>query len=197
MKIHPPLKLQARVEGLFATVDASSFETSPVERLALGFDGISGDRHGGLTRRTGGREPWYPRGTQIRNERQLSILSADDLAEAAAAMGIPRIMPEWIGGNLVLSGIPRLTMLPPRTCLFFGGGATIRVDGLNVPCRSSGRAIARRFPESGDLDLAFVRAARRLRGLVGWVEKPGVVAAGGLVDVRLPEQWVYDPAASA
>jgi hypothetical protein len=197
MKIHPPLTLQGKVEALFATVDASSFETSPVASLALGFDGIAGDRHAGLTRRTGGREPWYPRGTHIRNERQLSILSPNDLAEAAAAMGIPVLGPEWIGGNLLLSGVPRLTMLPPRTCLFVENGPTIRIDGLNVPCRLSGRSVAARFPERENLDVAFVKAARRLRGLVGWVEKPGLLRNGDLVEVRLPEQWIYDPAASA
>jgi hypothetical protein len=195
VRIAPARKLAGRIDALFATAGSDSFATSAVDRLTLGFDGIAGDRHGGLTRRSGGREPWYPRGTEMRNERQLSIVSADELAEAAAEMGISEISPEWIGANLLISGIPRLTLLPPRTCLFFAGGATIRIDGLNVPCRFSGRSIARHFPDREGLDLAFVKAARRRRGLVGWVEKPGAIAPGEAVEARLPEQWIYGPEA--
>ncbi len=197
MTVHPPIKIAARVVALFATTDPQDFETSPVEALSLGFEGVAGDRHGGFTRRSGGREPWYPRGTEIRNERQLSLLAPDDLTAVAAEMGIPDLRPEWIGGNMLISGIPKFTMLPPRTCLFFSGGVTIRIDGLNLPCRSSGRAIAKRYPDMDNIDLAFVRAARWRRGLVGWVEKPGVVRAGEAVEARVPEQWVYttDPSA--
>ncbi|MGL4242055.1 MAG: MOSC domain-containing protein [Beijerinckiaceae bacterium] len=191
MTIRPPLKLAGRVEALYATTDKGSFETAAVGRLELGFEGISGDRHGGFTRRSGGREPWYPRGTEMRNERQLSIVSPDELAEAAQEMGVPEIRPQWIGGNMLVTGIPRLTMLPPRTCLFFAGGVTIRIDGLNVPCRFAGRGIAQHFPDRSGLDLEFVKAARRRRGLVGWVEKPGVIAAGEALEARLPEQWIY------
>ena len=39
--------------------------------------------------------------------------------------------------------------------------------------------------------LLFPRVARRLRGLVAWVEKPGRVVAGENIAVRLPEQWIY------
>ena len=36
-----------------------------------------------------------------------------------------------VGGNMVLSGIPHLSLLPSRTLLMFEGGVTIRVDGDN------------------------------------------------------------------
>lgn len=193
MQILPPFKLSARIEGLYRTGQSDGFETEAVPALELGFDGISPDRHGGLTRRTGGREPWYPRGTEIRNERQVSLVSPDDLAAIAAAMDVAELKPEWIGANLLVSGIPDLTLLPPRTTLFFAGGVTIRIDGLNVPCRLSGRAVAARYPGREGLDLAFVKAARTLRGLVGWVEKPGVIGQGEAVQVNVPSQWLYRP----
>jgi hypothetical protein len=189
--IHPPLKRTGVIAGLYRTTDTTTFLTSPVDRLELGFEGIAGDRHGGFTRRSGGREPWYPRRTEIRNERQVTLLSPDELAAIATDMGIPAIKPEWIGGNILLTGIPHLTLLPPRTCLFFAGGVTIRIDGLNVPCRQSGRAIAAQHPERDGLDFAFVKAAKQRRGLVGWVEKPGVIAVGEALEARVPEQWVY------
>jgi hypothetical protein len=112
--ILPARKLLASVDAVL-TATGEDFVTEAVEALDLGFDGIPGDFHAGVTRRSGGREPWYPRGTEMRNERQLSIVAADELAEIAAAMGIDRIEPEWIGANLVLGGVPRLSMLPSGT----------------------------------------------------------------------------------
>jgi hypothetical protein len=191
MRFFPSLRIKGRVAGLYRTTETERFQTAPVETLTLGFDGITGDRHGGLTRRSGGREPWYPRGTEIRNERQLSLLSPDDLIAIAAGMAVPEVRPEWIGGNLLIEGIPDFTLLPARTCLFFEGGVTLRIDGLNVPCRFSGRSIAQHYPEREGLDLAFVKAARHARGLVGWIEKPGVIRMGEAVEARVPEQWVY------
>nr|WP_245195791.1 MOSC domain-containing protein [Aureimonas populi] len=168
------------------------FETEPVDGLDLTFAGIGTDRHGGLTRRTGGREPWYPRGTEIRNERQLSILAPEELAEIAQALGLDTLPAGWIGGNLVLQGIARLSRLPARTLLFFEGGATLKIDGDNSPCRAAGRAIARHHSERAGLDLDFVRAARHRRGLVAWVEKPGRIVPGEAFEARLPEQWIYE-----
>ncbi|MBX3568404.1 MAG: molybdenum cofactor sulfurase [Rhizobiaceae bacterium] len=185
-------KLTGMVEGLYAA-RSGDFETAPVETVDLGFDGIAGDLHAGPTRRSGGREPWYRRGTEIRNERQLSIVAADELAVAAGRMGLTGIRPEWVGANLLLDGIPNLSMLPSGTLLFFAGGATVKVDAQNGPCRIAGRLVAQRAgmadAEAGAL--LFPKAAKRLRGLVGWVEKPGAISLGEAVSVRIPEQWIY------
>lgn len=191
-EIVPARKLVASVAGLYAALNGS-FQTEPVAALELGFDGIAGDVHAGATRRSGGREPWYPRGTEIRNERQLSIVAFDELAVVAGRMGIAEIRPEWIGANLVLDGLPSLSMLPAGTLLFFKGGATVKIDGQNKPCRVAGRSVAE---NAGMADveagaLLFPQAAMRLRGLVGWVEKPGRVVPGEAVSVRVPEQWIY------
>jgi hypothetical protein len=190
--ILPAKKLLASVDAVL-TATGEDFVTEAVEALDLGFDGIPGDFHAGVTRRSGGREPWYPRGTEMRNERQVSIVAADELAEIAAAMGIARIEPEWIGANLVLGGVPRLSMLPSGTLLFFSGGVTIKVDAQNGPCRLAGRSVARNAGmedvEAGAL--LFPKHGRRLRGLVAWVEKPGRIARGEQVSVRIPEQWIY------
>ena len=150
-----------------------------------------GDVHAGLYRQSGAREPWYPRGTPMRNERQLSILSAEELAEVATRLAIPKLSPEWIGGNLLLAGIPDLSLLPPRSILMFPSGAAIRIDGDNGPCRHSGRSIAGHVPGRADLELGFVKAAKHKRGLVGWVEREGEVRAGDLVRIRVWEQKLY------
>lgn len=190
--IRPARKLSGRVAGTFVA-PRDTFETVAVPALELSFDGIAGDYHAGFTRRSGGREPWYPRGTEMRNERQLSIVAPDELAAVAQRMGLAEIRPEWIGANLSLDGVPHLSMLPAGTLLFFAGGVTLKVDGQNKPCRIAGRLVAERAGMA-DLDagaLAFPKSAQRLRGIVAWVEKPGRIAADEPVSVRIPEQWVY------
>ncbi|RWN30090.1 MAG: MOSC domain-containing protein [Mesorhizobium sp.] len=192
IEIIPARKLAAKAAALYVA-PADHFQTRPVDELLLDFDGIAGDFHAGPTRRAGGREPWYPRGTEMRNERQLSIVAADELAVVAQRMGLAEIRPEWIGANLVIEGVPNLSMLPAGTLLFFKGGVTIKIDAQNGPCRIAGRSIAE---NAGMADveagaLLFPKVAKRLRGVVAWVEKPGTVRVREEISVRVPEQWIY------
>lgn len=193
-EILPGRRLKASVAGTYAAL-RGSFVTQPVDTLALTFDGIEGDYHAGPTRRSGSREPWYKRGTVMRNERQLSIVAPDELATIAGRMGLDRVTPEWLGANLLIDGIARLSMLPPGTMLFFKGGVTIKIDAQNHPCRDAGRAIARGagMTDVEEGSLLFPKVAKRLRGLVGWVEKPGTITPGEDLSVRVPEQWIYRP----
>ena len=191
-KIIPARKLAGRVDALLST-KGKDFITAPVSSLNISFEGIVADHHAGLTRKAGGREPWYKRGTVIRNERQISLVALDELQAAAAEMGLAEIKPEWMGANIAIGGLANFSMLPAGTLLFFEGGVTLKIDGQNAPCRSSGRAIAA-GAGANDVDataLAFIKAAKRRRGLVAWVEKPGVIEDGAKVTARLPEQWIY------
>jgi hypothetical protein len=188
----PGRKLTAKAAALYAAPH-DHFETRPIEELHLGFDGIPGDFHGGTTRCSGGREPWYPRGTEMRNERQLSLVAADELAVVAQRMDLEEIKPEWIGANLLVEGVPHLSMLPAGSLMFFSGGVTIKIDGQNKPCRVAGQSIAEHVG-AADHDataLLFPKMAKRLRGLVAWVEKPGTIRVGEEISVRVPEQWIY------
>ena len=206
--ISPGRRLKGRVAQVLKAA-GSDFVSAPVSELSLTYDGIEGDYHAGATRLSGGREPWYKRGTPMRNERQISILSVEELAIIADNLGLPRVGAGWIGGNLVLEGIPDMTYLPSRTLLFFEGGVTLRVDGHNGPCRSAGAEVARHAgaartggplgePAQGGIDwsrtdmaLAFVEAAHMKRGLVAWVEREGTIRPGEAVTARVWEQWVY------
>lgn len=192
VEIVPGRKISARVAGAYIA-PAGDFQTEAVEALSLGFDGIAGDVHAGPTRRSGGREPWYPRGTEMRNERQLSLVAPDELVIVAGRMGIAEVKPEWIGANLLIDGVPRLSMLPAGSLMFFKGGVTLKVDAQNGPCRIAGRAIAENAGMA-DRDagaLLFPKVAKRLRGLVAWVERPGTISRGEDVSIRVPEQWIY------
>ncbi|MER8748572.1 MOSC domain-containing protein [Mesorhizobium sp. M1050] len=192
VEIVPARKLVAKAAALYVA-PSDRFQTRPADELRLGFDGIAGDFHAGSTRRSGGREPWYSRGTEMRNERQISIVALDELAIVAERMSLAEIKPEWIGANLVIEGVANLSMLPAGTLLFFKGGVTIKVDAQNGPCRIAGRSIAE-HAGMADIEagaLLFPKAAKRLRGVVAWVEKPGTVRAGEEISVRVPEQWIY------
>lgn len=179
-----PRKLTATLVATYAAL-GEDFVSAAVPELNLTFEGIPGDVHAGLTRKSGGREPWYPRGTVIRNERQVSILSVEELAEIGDRLDLTPFRAEWIGANLVLEGVPALTQVPPRTQLMFPSGATIRIDGDNDPCRQAGRAIVRHVPDRPDLEFGFVKAAKGRRGLVGWVEREGVIRPGDTVTFRV------------
>ncbi len=186
----PALTFSGRVDGTFV-VESAAVESTACPELMLTYAGIVGDRHEGLVRPSGAREPWYPRGTPMRNERQISILSAEELTEVAAEMKLERLSGEWLGANLVVSGIAHLTRLPPRSLMLFPSGATIRIDGDNDPCRKTGKAIAEQNPGRADLEFGFVQAAMGKRGLVGWVEREGAVRAGDEVKVRTWRQTAY------
>jgi hypothetical protein len=167
-------------------VDPGDLASRPVAALTVTFEGIVGDRHSGITRQTTSREPWYPRGTIIRNDRQVSIVSEEELALVARAMNLPRLDAAWIGANLVVTGIADLSALPSGTRLLFASGAVLRVEAENGPCRVAGRSIASHLPGREGLDLLFPRVAKHRRGIVASVEKPGSIASGDNVTVRRP-----------
>jgi hypothetical protein len=188
-------RLSGHTAGLFGA-DGEGFVTRPIAELELDLEGIllpglAGDRHRGHSRAADARVPWYPRGTRIRNARQVSILSPDELAEIARALEVSEVTPEEIGANLLVEGIPHLSHLPRGTRLHFPSGASLAVEDENAPCRFAGASVAKRNPGRTGLDLAFVTAARHRRGLVAWVERPGRIQAGDPIDVRIPEQWIY------
>jgi len=189
----PVQKLDGTVAGVFVVPEGSRVESVPVPALRLDFEGAVGDRHYGITRYAGAREPWYPRDTVISNTRQVSVLSVEEMAIVAARLGVPELRAEWIGGTVLIGGIPRLSFLPAGTRIFFAGGASLLVTEQNGPCRIAGRAITAHFPDRPELELEFPKQARGLRGIVAAVERPGTVTPGSAVEVRVPEQWIYRP----
>lgn len=193
-KVHPAIRRKG-VASLVAVASGKGkweFLTAPVDRLELAFEGIAGSRHIGWTRPSDVRAPYVPRNTPIRNTRAVSIVSSEDMAAAAAALDLDRIDPCWIGANLVIDGIDRLSFLPRGTHLMFAGGAILIVEDQNHPCRIAGKRIQDHVPGRTDIELGFPKLARGRRGLVASVEKPGTITAGEAVEALIPEQWLYD-----
>ena len=165
-----------RVVRLLAA-EPADFRTHPVEQLDLSLTGIAGDRHAGATRPSDARTPWHARGTPIANTRHLSFVSVEECAEIAALLGIPDVDPELLGANLLLEGFPELSFLPPATRLQFPSGATIFVTEQNAPCVYPARKLAEAYGQPR-LAALFPKAAIGRRGMVGLVEREGIVRSG-------------------
>jgi len=179
-----------RVEMLLANPDRESgLEKAEVHEIRLLFSGIEGDCHGGLNRKSDSRMlKQFKRGTEVRNARQVSILSVEELSDIAGIMNIPAVKPEWVGANLVTSAIPDLSLLPPSSRLQFPSGATIVIDMENFPCRYPAEIIEKYNPQQ---TVGFVTAGMHKRGVVGWVEREGTVTAGDAIIVWIPQQRIY------
>ena len=162
------------------------------EQVRVTWAGFAGDRHAGVTMPSGSRQKkHFPRGTEIRNTRQVSILSQEELAAVAAEIGLDAVAAEWVGANLLLSGIPELTRLPPGTRLYFSGGVSIVVEEENFPCSIAAQSVQEQLPGIPEAGSQIVKAAMHRRGVVAWVECPGTIRPGEAVSVSVPEQYVY------
>lgn len=162
----------------------------PIERMELGFEGAAGESHAGRTRPSCSRvTSQHPLGTEIANTRQLSILSEEELAETAFALHIPRVAPEWVGASIVLRGLPDLSHLPPSSRLQGPDGATLVVDMENRACVLPGKVIEHHHPGTG---ARYKPAATGRRGVVAWVERPGVLELGQSLTLHIPDQRAWE-----
>ncbi|PRY76953.1 MOSC domain-containing protein [Yoonia maritima] len=169
----------------------ASLKSSGQTEAELTFAGIPGEEHGGLTRPSCSRVvSQHPRGTEIRNVRQLSVTSTEELAEIAAEIGLEQLEPAYVGASLVVKGIPDFTHLPPSSRLQFPDGSVIVVDMENRPCNLPAKVIENDFPGAGR---KFKAAAENKRGVTAWVEREGRVKVGDTVRLHVPDQRAWQP----
>ncbi|WP_416916511.1 MAG: MOSC domain-containing protein [Roseicyclus sp.] len=194
-----PTAFTAKVTWLGANADRdAALETQALTEMSLTFHGFGGESHAGLTRPADSRvRAQYKRGTPIRNTRQLSIVSAEDLAAIAAAMGLAALDPALVGASMVVSGIPAFSHVPPSSRLQDeASGTTLTIDMENRPCHLPAAPIDARHPGFGN---AFKRAALHRRGVTAWVEREGTIALGATLRLHIPDQpaWPHLEAARA
>lgn len=171
---------------------AAALQAQARERLELSFAGPEGEDHGGLTRPACSRvASQYPRDTEIRNTRQLCVMSAEELAAIAAKMGIEALDPSYMGATLVIEGIADFTHVPPSSRLQGASGATIVIDMENRPCVLPARGIEADMPGYG---AAVKGAAKGRRGVTAWVEREGVLVLGERMRLHVPDQRPWAPA---
>lgn len=175
---------------MYVSHDPAVQRSFPQPEVEVTFDGFTGDKHGGMIHRSTPHVSRHPPGTEMRNERQITVLSQEEMAEVAAELGVPEVRAEWLSANLLLAGVPHLTQLPPKTRLWFPSGAVLSVEGDNLPCINAGRGIEEANRRPG-LAQAFVQAAMGKRGIICTVEKPGIIRQGDEVVVEVPQQTLY------
>jgi hypothetical protein len=168
-----------------------SIRAEATPSLSLGFAGVAGERHEGENRASCVRMTnIYPKGTEIRNVRQLSVLSQEEMQATAAEMGLETLDPSYLGVSILLKGIPDFTHVPPSSRLQGPDGVTITIDMENRPCVIPGREVEADLPGHG---AAFKPAAQGRRGVTAWVERPGVLGLGDSLTLFVPDQRAWAP----
>jgi hypothetical protein len=170
----------------------ADIRSEPLTQAHAGFYGFEDDHHGGLTRASCVRVTTrHEKGTEIRNTRQLSILSAEEMAQIAADIGVEALDPILLGASIVIEGIPDFTFVPPAARLQAPNGTTIVIDVENGPCNYPAREIEKEAQGHGK---AFKAAARGKRGVTAWIEREGMLRVGDKLRLHIPDQraWRQD-----
>ena len=168
---------------------AASLRAVPITQVDADFDGFPGEDHAGTTRPACVRvKAQHDRGTLIRNVRQLSVLSAEQLAETATDMGLDAIDPALLGASMIVEGIPDFTHVPPSSRLQAPSGATLVIDMENRPCTLPAREIER---ETSGFGARYTSAALGRRGVTAWIERPGRLELGDRLRLHIPDQPVW------
>ena len=159
--------------------------------LSIGFEGATGEIHSGTTRASCVRvKMLHPEGTEIRNERQISIISQEEMDEIAAEIGLQSMKPEWFGATIVVKGIPDFTHIPPSSRLQADNGLTLCVDMENQPCIWPAKELDRDHPGVGP---KFKPAAKGKRGVTASVDRPGSLRVGDGLKLFIPTQRDWKP----
>lgn len=180
-------KVCANINAVLIADDPKTFVTRRISEANLEFGGIRGDRHFGITSKADSRQPMYPRGTEILNRRQITIVSVEELDRIAEELGVESVLPEWLGANVLVKGFPELTKLTMGSRILFPSGAGLICMGENQPCTLPGDEIQKHYDDHEKLSLRFVRAGYKRRGIVCAVERPGIIHENDEVQV-----WVND-----
>ncbi|MEP2428149.1 MULTISPECIES: MOSC domain-containing protein [Sulfitobacter] len=169
--------------------DRKNIRSTPIKKAFASYAGFKGDFHAGLTRPACVRvRNLHAKGTEIRNTRQLSILSAEEMAQIAGAIDLSELDPALLGTSIIIEGIPDFTLIPPGSRLQNAQGTTLVVDIENGPCNLPAREIENEAPGHGK---GFKAAAQGKRGVTAWVEREGPLALGDEMRLFVPNQPVW------
>ncbi len=182
-----PTRFYGRITFLGRVLAEPAILASQSEsRLFASFAGVEGEVHSGLTRAACSRvTDQYKKGTTIANTRQFSVLSAEELAQIAAKMGITTLDPCLLGASMVVEGIPDFTHIPPGSRLQGPSGASLVVDMENRPCVLPSKGIDEVHEGHGK---GFKQAAKGRRGVIAWAEAEGWFALGEPLRLHIPDQ---------
>jgi hypothetical protein len=159
-----------------------AYETIKVEP-----DGFVGDKHKGFTRIAASWDP-EPNGTVRRNERQWSGVSLEELDVIQKKMDLKEpLTPTTLGANICVEGVSNFSQLTKGSKLIFPSGAVLIVEEENPPCVDMGEQIELAYTTNSGEQVSgkmFPKHALHLRGVVGFVDIPGIINAGDDVIVQ-------------
>ena len=171
--------------------DRPDIRSRPITAAFASYAGFDDDFHAGLTRPSCVRvKSQHPQGTEIRNVRQFSILSAEELDFIARQIGVAELDPVLLGASIVVEGIADFTHIRPSSRLQADCGTTIVVDMQNGPCNLPAREIEKVAPGHGK---GFKAAAMGRRGVCAWVERQGDLKVGDRLRLHIPGQRTWQP----
>ena len=203
--------------GVFGPAEDQDVRSNPgghsvtrgVDSLTIDYEGVAGDRHRTITRRSTPREaPLYAQTrATIVNRRQLFAVSAFECALLSERLGVD-VTPELLGANLLIGREDgtdfSISKLPINTYLAIAPAGD---DALPVPpaatlihyvqqkgCGRTGRALAKAYDDESLVD-RFKAVAEFERGILLTVEYPVTepvdLVAGQRVHFRFPMGSVY------
>ena len=188
-----PTEYTARITWLGRVVaENGTMRSEPLDEAMAVFGGFVGESHFGVTRPSCVRvRSQHKQGTTINNVRQLSVMSAEEIAHIAEKMGLEDIDPTLLGASLILEGIADFTHVPPSSRLQSATtGATLMVDMVNRPCVLPGREIEMEHEGFG---AKFKPAAVGKRGVTTSVEREGLLEIGDVMRLHIPDQRSWSP----
>ncbi|MEN9604379.1 MAG: putative metal-sulfur cluster biosynthesis protein YuaD [Candidatus Parcubacteria bacterium] len=200
--IIPAIQLTGKVEWVGLTPPLGNSAAIPRKRIdVFQGQGVQYDKHWG-TRTLDVRDEvaqafGLKKGLECFNMRQWSAVSAEEVALIAADMGIPDIESGDLGENLIVSGIPNFTLLPPGTLIFFKDArkdtrtTILCVYAENQPCYIPAQIIQAKNKGVPGLVGTFDSHARNRRGLVGWTMCSGIIKPNDTVIAYVPAQRPY------
>lgn len=169
----------------------TGLRSTAVTDMVLTYAGAEGEAHSGLTRPSCVRvKTQWPKGTDIRNVRQLSVMSQEEINQIAADCGLATLDPALLGCSIVVKGISDFSHVPPSSRLQAPNLTTIVVDMQNRPCNLPAREIEADHPNHGK---PFKAAAKGKRGVTAWVEHEGTFKLGDKLTLHVPDQRSWKP----
>ena len=182
MRVKAQNETQLTIVGLYKGME-ETVEKFPEPELTLDKNGVIGDRFYGPTRYSNSRKMVLP------NERMWSAVTIEDvmftlahwnklLRDKQLPARLSELDPAWFGPNICFSGMIAFSLVPPGTQFVFSGGPILIVTEENQPCMEAAQFIADQYPAQDVKPELFVKAALLHRGLVGYVEKGGIIQVG-------------------
>lgn len=194
-----PSELHGVVEAVLIAPSFDSIVSVEVPKIELFIhSGIKGDRHAGRrlmdVREYELKEFGFLKDMEIANYREFSAISVEELAVVTQGMHLTKPLPfGLLGENIVISGIPDFSKIPPGSLMFFKKSnemirtAVLAVWRKNEPCHLPANEIKIRVPGlAGRVVTEFKSWAQGRRGLVGSVYCSGTIHKGDSVIIKIP-----------